>query len=90
MPDTPAQPPSPSDRIAVLEEIAAATKQALSEIRADIRSAIERIDRRLDTIEKNQRSDFRWLLGIMIGGFGATLAGFISLLGVMARGFGWL
>jgi hypothetical protein len=58
-------------RLAVLEEIARSTKATL-----------ERIDRRLDTIEASQRSDFRWLLGIMLGGY-------VGLLGVMAHGFHW-
>ena len=58
-------------RLAVLEEIAKNTKATL-----------ERIDRRLDTIETNQRTDFRWLLGIILGGY-------VGLLGVMAHGFQW-
>ena len=58
-------------RLAVLEEIAKNTKATL-----------ERIDRRLDTIETNQRTDFRWLLGIILGGY-------VGLLGVMAHGFHW-
>jgi len=77
-------------RIAVLEEIARGTRDAL-----------ERIERRLDTLERrmddgfrslaaSQRSDFRWLLGIMLGGFAATVSGFAAMLGVMAHGFHWL
>ena len=58
-------------RLAVLEEIPKNTKATL-----------ERIDRRLDTIETNQRTDFRWLLGIILGGY-------VGLLGVMAHGFHW-
>jgi hypothetical protein len=38
----------------------------------------------------DQRSDFRWLLGIMLGGFSAMLGGFGAMLGVMAHGFHWL
>jgi hypothetical protein len=72
-------PPDLPARVSVLEEIAGALKVA-----------IERIDRRLETIERNQRSDVRRLLGIMLAGFGATLTGFIGLLGLMARGFHWL
>jgi uncharacterized membrane protein YjjP (DUF1212 family) len=66
-------------RMAVLEEIARSTKAAL-----------ERIDRRLDTLEQRQDSQFRWLLGIMIGGFGTTFAGYAGLLGVLAHGFHWI
>jgi uncharacterized membrane protein YjjP (DUF1212 family) len=66
-------------RVAVLEEIARSTKAAL-----------ERIERRLDAIEATQRSDFRWLLGIMLGGYGSLLAMLVGLLGVLAHGFHWI
>jgi hypothetical protein len=46
-------------------------------------ATLDRIDRRLDAMLAEQRSHFRWLLGIMLGGFGA-------MLGVMAHGFHWL
>jgi hypothetical protein len=59
-------------RVAVLEQIARATTATL-----------DRIDRRLGSVLAEQRSHFRWLLGIMLGGFGA-------MLGVMAHGFHWL
>lgn len=78
MPDT--LEPSPGgrypcdmeSRVAVLEQIARTTTAAL-----------ERLDRRLDTIEREQRADFRWLLGLILAQTGA-------LLGVMAHGFHWL
>jgi hypothetical protein len=66
-------------RVAVLEQIARTTTAAL-----------ERIERRLDAVQAEQRSDFRWLLGIMLGGFAAMLGGFGAMLGVMAHGFHWL
>jgi hypothetical protein len=66
-------------RIAVLEQIARTTTAAL-----------DRIERRLDAMTAEQRADFRWLLGMMLGGFGAMLGGFGALLGVMAHGFHWL
>jgi hypothetical protein len=66
-------------RVAVLEQIARTTSAAL-----------ERIERRLDTVAADQRADFRWLLGIMLGGFTAMLGGFGAMLGVMAHGFHWL
>lgn len=66
-------------RVAVLEQIARSTTAAL-----------ERIERRLDSVASEQRSDFRWLLGLMLGGFGMTVGGFASLLLVLAHGFHWL
>jgi hypothetical protein len=42
----------------------------------------EAIERRLDSIIHEHRADFRWLLGAMTAGFGASL-------GVMAHGFHW-
>jgi hypothetical protein len=79
VPDATVGPPEPGRypeyveaRVAVLEQIARTTSTAL-----------DRIERRLDAILMDQRADFRWLLGIMLGGFGA-------LLSVMAHGFHWL
>jgi hypothetical protein len=44
----------------------------------------------MDAMSADQRADFRWLLGIMLGGFGAMLGGFSAVLGIMAHGFHWL
>jgi len=65
--------------VAVLEQIARTQTASL-----------ERIERRMDAVSAEQRSDFRWLLGIMLGGFGAMLGGFSAVLGIMAHGFHWL
>jgi hypothetical protein len=73
-------------RVAVLAHIAQTTA-----------AGIERLERRLDAVAAEQRADmrdirtdFRWLLGIMLGGFAAMLGGFAGVLGVMAHGFHWL
>ncbi|MBN9562627.1 MAG: hypothetical protein J0H14_18150 [Alphaproteobacteria bacterium] len=66
-------------RVAVLEHLAQTTS-----------AAIERVERRLDTLASDQRADFRWIVGIMLGGFVAVLGAFAGLLGVMAHGFHWL
>ena len=50
----------------------------------------ECIDRRIDALTSEHRADFRWLLGVMLGGFAAMLGGFGAMLGVMAHGFHWL
>ena len=70
----------------MLEEIARGTKSAFERI--DRR--LDRIDQRLDAIATEQRSDYRWLLAIVLGGFGMMLTAYIGLLGVMAKGFHWL
>jgi hypothetical protein len=57
----------PSDmerRVAVLEQIARTTTASL-----------ERIERRMDASAAEQGADFRWLLGIVLGGFTAMLVG---------------
>ena len=69
-------PADMESRVAVLEQIARTQTASL-----------ERIERRMDAVSAEQRSDFRWLLGIMLGGFGAMLGGFSAMLGVMAHGF---
>jgi len=93
MPDIPIEPASggryPADmetRVAVLEQIARTTAATLE--RMDGR--MDRIDQRLDMLYGAQRSDFRWLLGMMIAGTGTILGCLLGLLGVMAHGFHWL
>ena len=44
----------------------------------------------MDMLGAKQNADFRWLLGIILGGFGAMLGGFSAMLGVIAHGFHWL
>ena len=61
-------PPSLEPRVAVLEQIARNTAEVMAEIHKDIREL---------------RTDNRWLLSIMLGGF-------IAMLGAMAKGFHWL
>jgi hypothetical protein len=93
MPDPPIEPPHrdryPADmesRAAVLEEIARSTAMTL----ARIERRLDVVDQRFDVLAASQRADFRWLVGIMFGGFSATIAGFATMLGVMAHGFHWL
>lgn len=50
-------------RVAVLEQIARGTEQALIEIRAELRE-----------IREAQRTDFRWLMTVWISGMAALLA----------------
>jgi hypothetical protein len=83
-------------RVAVLEEIAGATKEALVEIRDDLRgmrrdhiSAItslraEIIELRSDFREgiRSARTEVRWLLGL-------SLIGWIAIIGLIALGFHW-
>lgn len=68
-----------SARVTVLEEIASATKQILADKRIEMReSRAEMRDLRAE-----HRNGYRWLLGIMPGGYA-------TLLGVMAHGFHWI
>ncbi len=60
-------------------------------------AVLDRLERRLDSLEqrmasfgREQRSSFRWLLGIMLGEFTAMPGGFGALLGVMTHGLHWL
>jgi hypothetical protein len=48
------------------------------------------LEQRLASFGREQRSSFRWLSGIMLGGFTAMLGGLEALFGVMAHGFHWL
>jgi hypothetical protein len=100
MPDTPVAPPGsgryPADmesRVAVLEQIARSATASSERIERRFDAVDRRFDvmeRRFDALSAEYRADFRWLLGIMLGGFGAMLGGFGAMLGVMAHGFHWL
>lgn len=75
-----------SQRVAVLEEIASSTKQVLAEIRIEMRE----LRSEMRDLRNEHRSDYRWLLGIMLGEFVTTIGGFAAMLGVMAHGFHWI
>jgi hypothetical protein len=93
MPDTPVAPqgdgpypPGMESRVAVLEQIArtsVATAERIERRFDAIDRRFDAVDRRFESLSAEHRADFRWLLGIMLGGFGA-------MLGVMAHGFHWL
>jgi hypothetical protein len=73
-------------RVTALEHIAQTTAATLERPERHfeaIEQRFEAIDRRIYTLTSEHRADFRWLLGIMLGGFG-------TMLGVMAHGFHWL
>ena len=100
MPDTPVAPPAsgryPADmesRVAVLEQIArssAASSERIERRFDAIDRRFDAIDRRFDALSAEHRADFRWLLGIMLGGFAAMIGGFSAMLGIIAHGFHWL
>ena len=66
-------------RVAVLEQIARSTTAALERLER----RFDTMDQRMDSVMREQRADFRWLLGLILAQTGA-------LLGVMAHGFHWL
>jgi hypothetical protein len=100
MPDTPVVGreggPYPSDmeaRVTILEHIAqrnAATFERLDRRFEASDRRFEAFEHRLDQFILEHRAEFRWLLGIMLAGFGTMLAAFGGLLGAMAHGFHWL
>ena len=93
MPDVPVEPASPGrypadmeSRVAVLEQIARMTTAGPERIerRMDVQSA------ELRALAAEHRADFRWLPGVILGGFAMMLGAFGTMLGVMAHGFHWL
>ena len=78
------------ERVAVLEQIARETHETLVDLRSDMRTEFRELRSEFRELRRDVRSDFRWLLGIMLGGFAMTLTGFAGLLAVMAHGFHWL
>ena len=78
----PPHDPDMEARVAVLEQLAKDTKDTLANLRTDFRADITSLTTEMRGIRSEQRADYRWLLGIMIG-VGA------ALLGAMAKGFHW-
>jgi hypothetical protein len=99
--DEPAAPDrNLSARVLVLEEIAAATKDVLLDLRdqihalraehgAEIRSLRAEVAALVHELRAAQRSDFRWLMGIILVGFVVMLGAIGVLLGTRARELGW-
>lgn len=54
--------PNLEPRVAVLEQIA-----------ADTRDALARIERRIEALDKRQHTDFLWLLAIFLSGYASML-----------------
>lgn len=76
-------------RIAVLEEIAAATRQSVAEQRADtnrrfdeVNRRFDAVDRRFDAMREAMERDFRIVFGAII-----TVA--LGLAALLAKGFHW-
>jgi hypothetical protein len=82
--------PEMEARVAVLEQIAKDTREALTGIRSDLRSELSGVRGEMRDLRNDQRSDFRTLLGFLIGVGGLVLSLGIALLGVVAKGFHWL
>ena len=61
-------------------------RQGFAEMRTEMRD----MRSEMRDIRTEHRSDYRWLLGIMLGGFVTTIGGFAAMLGVMAHGFHWI
>ena len=84
-------------RIAELEQLARLTATLLERIERRLDPGLTHADDRMDRIERrldmpwhDQRSNFRWLFGVMFAGTGAVLTFILCLIGVMAHGFHWL
>jgi hypothetical protein len=75
LPLSPSYPYGMETRVAVLEQLARNTAATL-----------ERMERRLDAIAAEQRSDFRWLLGVILGGMGSLLGAIGGLFGIIMHG----
>jgi hypothetical protein len=78
----PPHDPRMEARVAVLEEIAASTKQAVAGLQQEVRDLRSDSNRRFDALRDAVESDFRILFGAII-----TVA--LGLATLMAKGFHW-
>lgn len=84
---SPSHDPSMEARVAVLEEIAAATKaaatkQAMAGLRQEVHDLRSDTNRRFDLMRDAMERDFRLM-------FGALIAATLGLAALMAKGFHW-
>ena len=68
-------------KVAVLEEIARATERRFD----GLDRRFDRMENRFDAFADSQRSDFRWIVGLMLGGFGTLLTLTLGVLGLLLR-----
>lgn len=91
---SPPHNPGMEARVAVLEQIAKETRDALAGLRTDLRAEVGGLRTEMTAmrtelkgeiagLRSDGRTDFRWLLTLMLG-FG------IGILGLLAKGFHWL
>ena len=88
----PSHDPGMEARVAVLAEIAAATKQGMSDLRQEVHETNRRVDAvrdrvdavrdRVDAVRELVERDFRLL-------FGALITASLGLAALMAKGFHW-
>lgn len=100
MPDTPVDPslppsypPDMESRVAVLEQIARGNAAAFDRVDRrfeQVDRRFQQLERRLEQIATEHHADFRWLVGIMLAGFGTLIGMMAGMLGAMAHGFHWL
>lgn len=54
-----------------------------------VETTLENLDKYIREVSKDMKSDFRWILIIMLSGFGLTWGMMAGLFGLMAHGFKW-
>ena len=70
-------------RVAILEHMAQTTAETL----ARIEGRFDAIDRRFEAVDRRLDANFRWLLGVMLAGWGSVLGVLGAMFGLMAHGF---
>jgi hypothetical protein len=79
---SPPHDPNMEARVAVLEEIAAATKQAMADLRQEVRALRAETSRRDEALRDVVETNFRIM-------FGALITTALGLAALMAKGFHW-
>jgi len=54
-----------------------------------VETTLENMDKYIREVAKDMKSDFKWIVIIMLGGFGTLLGGMAGLFGMIAHGFKW-
>lgn len=54
-----------------------------------VETTLENLDKYIREVSKDMKTDFKWIVIIMLGGFSLTWGLIAGLFGLMAHGFKW-
>lgn len=82
-------PDSVDTRVALLEQSIGHINQTLINLSHSVEKLDAKMDQGFRDLRQDMKSDFKWLMGMIIGLAAFTVSGFLGLGSIMAHGFHW-